>query len=107
MERSADAVTVVVTESVSFEGSVSGDAADTFAVFVMVPACAGAVTTTVMTGAEAPEASAGRVHVTEALPAWEQDHPAPEADTNVTPGGKVSTTDTPLASPGPWFVTVR
>ena len=106
MERSAEAVTEVVTDAASLEGSVSGDVADTCAAFVMVPACAGAVTTTVMAGAVAPAASDGRVHVTETLAEWAHDHPAPEADTNVTPDGRVSSTDTLLAPPGPWFVTV-
>ena len=105
ISRSADAVTEVVVDAASLVGSGSGEAADTTAAFVIEEAWVGAVTTTVMSGAAAPETSAGRVHVMDTLAAWEHDHPAPEADTNVTPGGKVSTTDTVCADDGPWFVT--
>ena len=83
----------------------SNVAEDTAASFVIEEAWAGAMTATVMSGAVAPEASAGRVQVTDTLAAWVHDHPAPEADANVTPGGKVSTTDTVCADEGPWFVT--
>jgi|SoimicmetaTmtHAB_FD_contig_61_1264748_length_422_multi_2_in_0_out_0_1 hypothetical protein len=105
MERSADPVTVVVSVETSLEGSVSGDAADTCAEFVIEEVVAGAATTTVMAGAVAPEEIDGRVHVTEALPEWAHDQPVPDADTNVTPGGRVSSTETLLAPDGPWFVT--
>ena len=104
IDRSADAPTIVVAESVSFDGSGSGETAETAAVFESVAGWLGAVTATVMSGA-APTASAGRVHVTDTLPAWEHAHPDPEAETNATPAGKVSTTDTVSAAAGPWFVT--
>ena len=79
---------------------------DTDAEFVIEEAVAGAVSTTVMAGAVAPEASDGRVHVIEALSALVHDQPVPEADTNVTPGGRESSTETSFARDGPWFVTV-
>ena len=80
-------------------------AEDTTTAFVIEDTWVGAVTTTLMTGAVAPEPSAGRVHVTDTLPACEHDHPAPDAETKDTPDGKVSTTDTVCADDGPWFVT--
>jgi hypothetical protein len=99
------AETRVALEELSLFGEGSDVAEDTNAEFVIEEAVAGAVTTTVMAGAVAPEASDGRMHVTEALPEWEHDQPVPEADTNVTPGGRVSSTETLLARDGPWFVT--
>src|SRR5450631_343080 len=74
---------------------------ETEAVLVSVVACAGAVTTTVMVGAVAPAASAGRVQVTETLPVFVQVQPVPVVDTKVTPAGRVSVTETEAASDGP------
>ena len=99
------AETTVVLEELSLFADGSDVAEDTDAEFVIEEAWAGAVTTTVMAGAVAPEASDGRAHVTDALPEWAHDQPVPDADTNVTPGGRVSTTETLLARDGPWFVT--
>jgi hypothetical protein len=105
--RSADAVTVVLAVEVLFPGTGSAVADDTDAEFDNDPACAGAVTVTVITGALVPVASVGRVHVTETLPAFVHVHPAPDADTNVVPAGSVSVTDTAVASDGPLSVTVN
>ena len=104
--RSADAVTPVVTdeELLATFGSAVVDATD--AVFVSEPACAGAVTVTVITGAVAPVPRAARVQVTETLPVFEHTHPVPVADTNVTPAGNVSVTVRFAASDGPLLTTV-
>ena len=102
--RSADAVTVVVTESELSDGSGSAVVDDTDAAFDNEPAWFGAVTTIVMSGA-APVTSVGRVHVTDTFPAFVHDHPPPDADTNVTPAGSVSTTETTDAVEGPKLVT--
>ncbi len=64
------------------------------------------MTVTVMTGAVADAASAGRVHVTETLPMLLHDHPPPEAETKVIPAGSVSVTETSAASDGPLLRTV-
>ena len=72
---------------------------DTDAEFVIEEADAGAVSTTVMAGAVAPEASDGRVHMMDALSALVHDQPVPDANTNVTPGGRVSSTETDVARP--------
>ena len=74
---------------------------------VIDAACAGAVTTTVIAGAGAPAASVGRVHVTDMFAAFVHAQPPPAADTNVTPAGSVSSTDTLAASDGPAFATTR
>jgi hypothetical protein len=103
--RSADAVTVVLATEVLFAGFGSAVVDDTDAVFDNVPACAGAVTTTVIVGAVAPVAKAGRVHVTDTFPVFVHAQPAPDADTNDTPAGNVSVTDTPAASDGPPLTT--
>ena len=104
--KSADAVTPVVTELELFAafGSAVVDATD--AVFVNDPACAGAVTVTVITGAVVPVASAARVQVTDTLPVLEHAQPVPVALTNVTPAGRVSVTVRLAASEGPLFETV-
>jgi hypothetical protein len=104
--RSAEPVTVVLAVEVLLPGTGSGVADDTVAELVKVPACAGAVTVTVIAGALVAVASAARVQVTETLPAFVQVQPAPDADTNVTPAGNVSRTDNDAASEGPLSVTV-
>ena len=103
--RSADALTTVTTVELLFPGTGSAVVLDTDAVFDRLPACAGAVTTTVTSGAVVPVASTARVHVTDTLPVFVHTHPAPAADTNVTPAGSVSVTDTFAASDGPLSTT--
>ena len=109
--RSADGVTVVDADEELLPGTGSLVADVTVAVSVRVAPCAGAVTTTVIVGAEVPVASVARVQVTETFPLFEQAHPVPVADTNVTPAGSVSVTDSDAASDGPlsvttsWYVT--
>ena len=56
-------------------------------------------------GAVAPVASVGRVHVTETLPVLLHVQPTPDADTNDTPAGRVSVTETLAASDGPLSTT--
>src|SRR5665213_3199303 len=92
MLTSASALTVVEADEVLFAGTGSGVVAVTVAVFEIEPACAGAVTVTVMSGADVPDARAGRVQVTETFPALVQVQPVPEAEPKVTPLGRVSTT---------------
>ena len=104
--RSADGVTVVVAEAVSLAGLGSGVAELTAAVSVSVAPWAGAVTTTVITGAVVPVVSAGRVQVAETLPTFVHTQPAPVALTKVTPAGSVSVTDRLAASDGPLLLTV-
>jgi hypothetical protein len=101
IDRSAEADTAVVTLDVLFVVFGSGVVADTVAVFDIEVGCAGAVTTTAMLGADAPVASAGLVQVTEMSPLFVQVQPAPVADTNVAPVGRVSVADSPAASEGP------
>jgi hypothetical protein len=105
--RSADAVTVVLTTEVLFPGTGSDVVDETDAVFDRLPACAGAVTTTVIAGAVDPAVNAGRVHVTDTFPTLVHVHPVPVADTNVTPAGSVSVTERFAASEGPLSTTVR
>src|SRR5262245_27047882 len=97
------AFTVVETDDASFaaDGSLVDEATD--AVFVAVPADAGAVITIVMGGA-APTASAGRVHVTVVVPPQLQ--PVPPADTSAAPAGRTSVAVTDAAAEGPAFETV-
>jgi hypothetical protein len=90
-----------------FPGSGSAVVDDTDAVFVRLVACAGAVTTTVIDGAVVPAANTTRVHVTDTSALFVHDHPAPTADTNETPAGNVSTTDTFAASDGPRLDTTK
>ena len=106
IDRSADAVTVVASESLLSLGSGSEVVDVTVTSFVKVPACAGAVTTTVI-GAVAPAARSARVQVTEVFATFVHDQPVPVADTNVTPNGSASTTDTFAASDGPALATAR
>ena len=106
MARSAEAVTAVVTDEVLSAGFGSAVVDATDAVLVRDAAWFGAVTVTAMAGADVPVARSGRVHVTETLPAFEQTHPVPVADTKVTPAGRVSVTATLAASDGPAFATV-
>src|SRR5450631_627049 len=105
--RSADAVTPVDVEEVLLPGTGSAVVEETEAVLLNVPACAGAVTTTVMVGAVVAVASAGRVQVTETLPVLLQVQPVPTADTKVIPAGSVSVTDRLAASDGPLLLTTR
>jgi hypothetical protein len=105
IDRSADAVTVVVDSEVLFAPTGSLVAADTVAEFVSVVACAGAVRTTVRGGAVAPAVKAARVHVTETLPEFVHVHPVPAAETKLTPDGRVSSTERFAASDGPLFTT--
>ena len=106
MARSADAVTPVVTDEVLLPGTGSLVVEATEAVLVRLPAWAGAVTVTVITGAVAPVASAALVQVTDTLPTFEQAQPAPLAETNVIPAGSVSLTVRFAASDGPLLTTV-
>ena len=103
--RSADAETPVVTDEVLSVGSGSAVVLDTDAVLVNDPAWAGAVTVTVIVGAVAPVASTGRVQVADTFPTFVHAQPVPVADTNVTPAGSVSVTDTFAASDGPPLTT--
>src|SRR3954451_12240295 len=105
MDRSADAVTVVLAMAVLLAATGSAVVEDTLAVLVSAADCAGAVTTTVIAGALAPPASVGRVQVAETSPELLQVHPLRAAETNVTPAGRVSVTETFAASEGPLFVT--
>jgi hypothetical protein len=57
----------------------------------------------VIVGAVAPPANVGRVQVTEVLPTFVHVQPVPAAETNVTPAGNVSATETLAASDGPLF----
>jgi hypothetical protein len=105
--RSADATTVVVVLEVLLPGVGSAVVEATDAVLVSEPPWLGAVTTTVITAAVAPAASAGRVQLTDTLPAFVHVQPAPLAELNVTPAGSVSATVRFAASDGPLFVTVK
>jgi hypothetical protein len=107
IERSAEAVTVVVAEEVLFVATGSAVVDDTLAVFVSEPAWPGAVTTSAIVGAVAPDASVGRVHVTDTFPVLVQVHPVPAADTKLTPAGSASVRDTLAASDGPALEATR
>src|SRR3954453_3156590 len=61
----------------------------------------------VIAGAVTPVANAGRAQVTDAFPLLVQTQPVPDAETNVTPVGSVSVTDTAAASDGPALATTR
>src|SRR3954452_5944959 len=100
MLRSATAVTVVSAVAVLLAATGSAVAADTVAEFERAAAWAGAVTTTVIVGAVAPVATRGRVQVTDTLPAFVQVQPVPVAETKVTPAGRLSSTETAVASDG-------
>src|SRR5262245_46631707 len=101
MERSADAVTEVTAVAVLFPRFGSAVVEETVAELLRLPAWAGAVTTTVMSGAVAPAASAGRVQVTDTFPLFVHVQPVPSADRYVTPAGRVSTKERLEASDGP------
>ena len=103
--RSAAAFTVVTATEVLLAGFGSDVVEETEAVLDSEAACAGAVTLTVISGADAPATNAARVHVTDTFPTFVHAHPAPDADTNVMPAGRVSATDTFAASEGPLFTT--
>ena len=75
-DRSAEAVTVVDADEELLPLFGSGVALDTATALFSVAAWAGAVTTTVIVGAVAPVASAGRVQVTDTFPAFVQAQPA-------------------------------
>ena len=75
-DRSAEAVTPVVTDELLFSRLGSAVVAETAARLVSEAACAGAVTRTVIVGAVAPVASDARVHVTDTFPALEMDRSA-------------------------------
>ena len=100
--RSAEAVTVVVAESLLLDGSGSDVVEETATLFVREVACAGAETTTVKVVDE-PVLQLALVQVTEVLPALVQVHPPLEGvtDTKVTPAGRVSVRVTFAASEGP------
>ena len=103
--RSAEATTVVPTVELLLPGTGSGVVLVTVAALVSDAPCTGARTVTVMAGAEVAVARAGRVQVTETLPALEHAHPVPAADKNVTPTGSVSVTVRDAASEGPALAT--
>ena len=102
IDRSVDrADTDVVTEAVLSALVGSGSLPLTVAVFVMVVAVAGVVTV-IVNVALAPAASEPTVQVT--VP--ETLVQPVEAETNVTPAGRVSVTLTPVAGLGPLFLAV-
>jgi hypothetical protein len=104
MDRSAEAVTVVVAVALLFALLGSLSAAVTLALLVMVPPEVGAVTVMV-TVADPALAIVPRLHVTVPLACvhvpW-----VGVADTNVTPAGSVSVRVTPVAVLGPALLTV-
>jgi hypothetical protein len=101
IDRSADALTVVLSLSLLLPGTGSFTLEDTLAVLVIVPPSLGAVAVMVISGA-GPTAKLARVQV---IP--RQLHPVPLAVAPVTPAGSVSVTLTLVAVLGPLFVTVR
>jgi hypothetical protein len=105
-DRSAEAPTCVGAEALLSVRSGSAVAEVTAAVFESDAAAAGAVTTTVITGAVAPAARLGSEQDTDVLPMWVQVQPAPSTDTNVTPAGSVSVTSRASAADGPALDTV-
>jgi hypothetical protein len=104
IDRFASGVTVVAALA-AFGVVGSNSVAVTEALLVIEPPAEGAVTVIVIAGA-APTASVVLVHVTvpETLL---QVQPVPEADTNATPAGSVSTTETEFAVLGPALLTFR
>ena len=104
IERSAAAFTVVFAVAALFARLASGVADATCTVLDTAPPLAGAITTSVITEAAAM-ASAGFKHVTSWSTA-EHDQPVPDAVTNATPPGRLSSTVRPVAPPGPVSVTV-
>ena len=106
IDRSADGVTVVLADEVLFAGFGSAWPSTPMAEFDSVAPWAGAVTTTVIAGAVAPgrqgRPRAGHRHVARVACTPTR---CPDADTNVTPAGRVSTTETLAASDGPTLST--
>src|SRR5205809_664114 len=102
IDRSAEATMVVDADAVLLAVFESGSLPLTVAVLVMVPAVAGAVALMVIV-ALAPEARlpTEQVTVPEALVQvpWLED-----AETKLTPLGRVSLTVTPVAGDGPLFL---
>ena len=105
IDRSAEAVTLVVAVAVLSPLVGSGSLALIVAVFVMLPPVAGAVAVMVIV-ALAPDASVPTAQTT--VPEALVQVPWVElADTNVTPAGRVSVTVAPVAVPGPLLLAVR
>jgi hypothetical protein len=100
--------TVVVTVELLLLGIGSAVAAATVAVFVIVPATLGAVTTMSIV-AVVPLGKVPSLQVTVLVP--EQVPTLGVAETNVTPGGRGSVTTTPLVVAGivgaPLLVTIK
>src|SRR4029453_853176 len=90
IDRSATAVTSVVSPSLLFAAAGSFVAVGTEAVLLTVPPSAGAVPALVLGGAAQPRRRAA-VRVP-APPVSPQVQPEPEADTKVSPAGSVSVT---------------
>ena len=108
-DRSAVETTVVVAVAELLAAFGSDVAADTLAVFVNVPTVVAATFTTMSIVADAPRGKIPTSHAIVVVP--EHEPVFGVADTSVTPGGRVSTTLTPLVVDGPeavpLFVTVR
>ena len=105
IDRSAEVAagfTVVVAVAELFAELGSEVVDDTVAVFESGPAAVGVTTIAIV--AEAPFARVPRMQVTIEVP--EQEPTDGVADTNVTPAGSVSLTETPAAESGPPFATV-
>ena len=106
IDRSADAVTVVVTDEVLFAGIGSAVGDDTVAVFVSDAALGRSRHHDRDRRRRRPRRQrrpgAGHRHVARR---WCTPSPVPVADTNVTPAGSVSVTDRFAASDGPAFAT--
>ena len=103
IDRLARGVTVVDALAALFAAFGSNSVAVTEALLVIEPPAEGAVTVIVIAGA-AVTASVVLVQVT--VPdALLQVHPVPVAETNVTPAGSVSVTETELAALGPALLT--
>jgi hypothetical protein len=93
---------VTLAWAVLFVRFVSGSFAVTLARLTSVPACVARATIEIV--AEAPLASVPREQVSGAVGV--HDPCDGVADTRVRPAGRVSTRETPLAVPGPLFLTV-
>jgi hypothetical protein len=105
IDRSADVTagfTVVVAVALLF--AVLGSEVVELTVAVFESGAAAVGVTTIVTVAEAPEASVPRLHVTVAVP--EQEPTDGVADTKVTPAGSVSLTLTAAAALGPALAAV-
>src|SRR5262245_66613497 len=98
IERSATALTVVVSVSVLLAALPSIEVVVTVAVLVRVPLTVGAVTVSVIAGA-GPGSRLARVQVT--VPEdWLQLQPVPVAETYDAPAGRGSPTGPPVAVSG-------